>query len=143
MTSSSGYPHKQVPVRVPVLIDTGIRSLVDELNRLDGVRTLSSCQGSKDVRACVVFDYGDGSRITGESYKDLSDFLFRFITCFKACSNRGWAGEFTDISLEWSGEKAHPTIRIEFPSEYLKGVTKIITRVRKRFYRDNTSHKQQ
>ena len=143
MTSPNGYPHKQVPVRVPILIDTGIRSLVEELNRLDGVRTLSSCQGSKDVHSCVVFEYGDGSRITEGSYKDLSDFLFRFITCFKTYSNRGWAGEFTDISLEWSGEKAHPVVRIVFPSEYIKGVTRIITQVRKMLSRDSTSHRRQ
>ena len=143
MISPSEYPHQQIPVRVPVLVDAGIRHLVDELNKLSSVRTLSSCQGSKDVHACVVFEYGDGSQITEESYKYLSNFLFQFITHFKACSNRGWAGEFTDISLEWSGEKAHPTIRIVFPSEYIKGVTKIITQVRKRFSHDNTSHRRQ
>ena len=143
MTSSSGYPHKQVPVRVPILIDTGIKRLVEELNRLDGVRTLSSCQGSKDVHSCVVLEYGDSSRVTEESYTDLCAFLFHFITCFRDCSNRGWSGEFTDISLEWSGEKVHPTIRIVFPSEYIKGVTRIITQVRKRLSHGSTSHRQQ
>lgn len=38
--------HKTVPVWVLVDVDEGIATLVKKLNMIDGVRTLSSCQGT-------------------------------------------------------------------------------------------------
>jgi hypothetical protein len=65
--------HRQVAVKVTALVDEGVAELVEALNRIDGVRTLESCQGHADY-ARVLFVVGNETNGV-----DLGLFLHRFV----------------------------------------------------------------
>jgi hypothetical protein len=63
--------HEQVWIKVNAPVDKGVADLISALSLFPKVRTIESCQGTKD-RAWVCFIYG-------ESWKDLSEFVLGFL----------------------------------------------------------------
>ena len=57
--------HEQVWVKVNAPVDRGIARIVSILNRLDGLRTIDSCEGIMGAKpAHVYFNYGDWRQIS-------------------------------------------------------------------------------
>jgi hypothetical protein len=56
--------HEQVWIKVNAPVDRGIAQIVSILNRLDGLRTLDSCEGiPSQTPAHIYFNYGDWRKI--------------------------------------------------------------------------------
>jgi hypothetical protein len=125
--------HKQVPVKVMAYVDKGIKELVEALNSFDKVSTFESCQGGKGKSAFVYMDYG----IQG-SFKEVSAFAHRLATILANIAKQG-TGISPEpiydihIAVEWWGDKEHPFISIEMPSDSIEKVTNIFYDVRKAY----------
>jgi tRNA(Phe) wybutosine-synthesizing methylase Tyw3 len=75
-------PHVTTPIRVRVDVDTGIVALVRRLNRMRGVRTHASCQGTKTMRPYVM--------VSWRNERVLTRLRSRFDILMPAHSNGTW-----------------------------------------------------
>lgn len=124
--------HKQVPAKVIVYVDEGIKELVEILNSFDGVSTFESCQGRDGKLAFVYMDYGEHSKPydDGEAFDQMTHFVSKLIKAFaKYTSDIDSGGYLSNISIEWWGDKRFPFISIEMPHDYIDEVTNILSHV--------------
>jgi hypothetical protein len=123
-------PHKQVPAKVTVYIDEGIKDLVELLNTFEGIQTFNSCQGYEGEMPYICFDY-----------KDTCDPLktFKFVEKLAsaigdiAIHKLGLRGHSIWLSLEWSGTMKVPCIVLRFSQKDTQDVVTILQKVRHQF----------
>ena len=92
--------HEEIPIKVNAWIDRGIVPLVAALNDLDGVMTLSSCEGSEDKQAHVYLCYYDSAEKTVALTYRLAVALHTHV---------GERVEYT-LSVEWRNGNDQPMI---------------------------------
>jgi len=131
--SRNHQPHKQVPAKVTVYVDEGIRELVEVLNSFDKVSTFESCQGGNGKLAFVCMEY-DMAR----NFKEMSGFANRLATILAGIAKQGTGispEPIYDINLaiEWGGDKRTPFISIRCPSDSINEVASIFADVQKEF----------
>ncbi len=119
--------HKQVPAKVTVFVDEGIKDLVELMNTFDGVSTIDSCQGGYGELAYVILRYGDHKTVT---FAQVARFAHRLAGVLSRAAEKG-SGMSPDpaydveLSLKWSGLKKYPHICIDMPSDSIAEVTRI------------------
>jgi hypothetical protein len=114
VTESPEERHEQVWVKANVPVDRGIANVVSILNRIDGLRTLDSCEGIAGKKpAHVYFNYGD--------WKQLGELMFGEI------GPRLWSrfGSDAIVSLEIFNE-SEPMGKLSFDKEATDVVASIL-----------------
>ena len=105
--------HKQVFAQVKALVDTGIKDVVEALNRIPNVWTDESCEGCRDEYAMIRLHYGS----LDSSYILSADFAQRL---YLALTERRCRA---DINLEWNCPNTlSPFIILCFDRSETKGI---------------------
>lgn len=118
-------PHKEVTTKVNALVDEGIAKLVELLNTIDVIRTFESCQGTENEPAYIYLHYGINK---GDNGKESLIFASNLA---KGLSKRCWDNPFDSIerniaiSVHWWGDKIHPFVAIEMPSDIILEATNV------------------
>ncbi len=95
------------------LVDSGIKDVVEALNRIPDVWTADSCEGGKGELAMVRLHYGG----LDNNYKLSADFA----QCLYSALNK--RGCRVDINLEWNCPNAlSPFIILYFDRNEVKGI---------------------
>ncbi|MBA7518496.1 hypothetical protein ES705_10567 [subsurface metagenome] len=105
--------HKQVFAQVKTLVDSGIKDVVEALNRIPNVWTTDSCEGDKGECAEIRLHYGN----LVSSYRSSADFAQRLylVLIDRRCR--------VDIALEWSCPNTlSPFIILSFHKSEVKGI---------------------
>lgn len=105
--------HKQVFAQVKVLVDSGVKDIVEVLNHIPNVWTMDSCEGDKNECAMIRLHYGsfDGS------YRLSADFGQRLYLALTEHRCR------TDITLEWNCPNTlSPSIILHFHKSEAKRI---------------------
>jgi len=112
--------HKQVFAQVKALVDSGIKDVVETLNRIPNVWTAESCEGNRDEYAMIRLHYGS----LGSSYRLSADFAQQI---YLALTMQGCR---TDIQLEWhSPSTLSPIIVLCFDKSEAKRVCDALSSV--------------
>lgn len=122
--------HKQVPCKVRTYVDEGIVKLVELLNTFEMLSTFSSCQGDDSYYAHVYLEYGNTDELYTEEYTNqMLNYVANLVRCFYKYTTReiGSLGYNTTIAIQWEGNKEYPFISIDFPSEYIREITKVFS----------------
>ncbi|MFC2068915.1 hypothetical protein ACFLTP_07930 [Chloroflexota bacterium] len=128
---SSHEMHEQVPCIVTAYVDKGIKELVELLNTCDKLSTFESCQGRQNRLAFVHIIYDDWDTAYDDSviFIEMAHFVNRLAIAFahytKDAIDAG--GNWTNISIEWRGDKRFPFISIEMPPCYITEVTRLLS----------------
>jgi len=106
--------HKQVFAQVKVLVDTGLKDVIETLNKIPNVWTFESCEGgidqTSDIWLCCGFPNSNNDKATFEFARRL------YVMLIKAGCNIG-------VSLEWHcGATISPHILLCFPKVQSKSV---------------------
>jgi hypothetical protein len=105
--------HKQVFARVKALVDSGIKDVVEALNRIPDVWTFESCEGNSEEESAIWICYGQSN-----GYKPMAYFADRLYSVLTE------AGCRADVSLEWHcGATISPHILLCFRKVQAKSVT--------------------
>ena len=99
--------HRQVWAKVNAQCDSGIASLVETLNEINGVTTLDSCENGA-WGAYVFFTYGD-------TWQDLAALLQEIST---GLSTLGLPVGFS-LVMEWLGSNDSPRAQISLAPEHV------------------------
>jgi len=67
--------HRQLWVKVNVLVDRSIKDLITALSLFPKLQTIESCQGNNNNSAWVSFYYGKNGQY---SWKELANFIFKY-----------------------------------------------------------------
>jgi hypothetical protein len=128
---SSLQPHKQVPCKVTAYVDEGMKELIELLNMFDELSTFESCQGRRGKLAFVYMDYGNCNISYDDSVKleQMVHFINRMAIAFARYTKDAidGGGNWTNISLEWRGDKRFAFVSIEMPPCYIKEVTRLLS----------------
>jgi hypothetical protein len=123
-------PHRQVPAKVTVYVDEGIKELVELLNAIPNVCTIESCQGSDTRRAIISLDYGvDYTNSDQPDLPALAEFADKVWSVIRDSESQGVAragiSECTTLSIEWH-PRYHPTLIINVEHRYIDDLVSIL-----------------
>ena len=111
--------HEQVFVKVNAQVDSEIAPLVEALNAISEVVTVSSCQGDNSRDAYVAF-------VMGNEWQELGDFVRRLSTAL------GQDKHLDDISyslsVEWYAGGDTPTGYLRVPHQHIQKLTEAVQR---------------
>ena len=142
-SKQSCIQHKQVPAKVTVYVDEGIKELVEVLNMIPGVCTLDSCEGSLSHWASVSLEYGvdytNGDALDLHALTEFADKLWQVIKDaeFKGKVPAGTM-ECISLQIEWH-PRYHPILLINVAKQYIPKLVSIL----RPLCNDNRSNRQQ
>jgi hypothetical protein len=123
-TNSHSITHKQVPAKVTVYVDEGIKGLVEAFNKIPQVCTIESCQGSEYQWATIELDYGidytNGDKVDLFALAEFADSLWNFVKEreIDIC-------DLISISIEWH-PRYHPDLVLRIDHRYIDKFVNIL-----------------
>ena len=106
--------------------------------------TFSSCQGGDTYYAHVYLEYGNTDELYTEEYiKQMMNYVTKLIRLFYKYTTRemGSLGYNTTIAIRWEGNREYPFISIDFPSEYIREITKVFSNLKNELRNDISCRK--
>jgi len=118
--------HKQVKAQISdtefVYVDEPLKSLIEILNRIEGIHTFESCQGYKSFAEI----WAEGGKIF-KFARYLANYLANQI---KQDNLDITSPEYQlDFSIQWDANKTKPYLLIQFPNILIEETTNIFSHV--------------
>lgn len=131
MHENAHQPHKEVPAKVTIFVDEGIKELVELLNTFDGVSTIDSCQGGDGELASISLCCGNPRESNlSDLVRCASNLAAILAKSAEESEDVEGAAYSANVSLEWWGDKRHPFVKIEMPRDCIDGVTSVLSQGR-------------
>jgi len=124
---------KEIFSKVKVYVDDGVKKLVELLNTFEMLSTFSSCQGGDTYYAHIYLEYGNPDESDTDEYiRKMLAYISKLVKHFYEYTTReiGSLGYNTTISIQWEGSNERPFIAIDFPSEYIREITKVFSNLK-------------
>ena len=129
--------HKQIAAKVTAYVDIGIKELVELLNTFDNVWTFESCEGGHGEQAYICLYYGEKGKTSFSKVAYFAHKVARLLSERIEHARDLIPSEYeVTLSIEWRGDKKHPFILIEMPSDSIREITNIFYDVRREFCYD-------
>ncbi len=118
--------HKQVPAKVTVYVDEGIKELVELLNQIPKVCTIESCQGSDTHWATVELDYAvNYDNDETADLAEVANFADRLWTFIGQNIQNDIECDAVSIGIEWYSRHT-PTIVLRIEPHYIDKLVNIL-----------------